>query len=182
MTVTGIAPSRSASCADTATVLATALLAGYAPGVAATSGHAIIDQETEASRQARTTEHLQALVRVLVALGAVAGPLLAAAIGQHRLASASGDFVFDHGGAAFTLMLIGALLLPVATIVLAKTDDRSGVPLRRDLREALRGGDPAVAPPPPASSSPWRAATERASPPRSRRSPTGSGPRATRSW
>ncbi|WP_404949482.1 dTMP kinase [Streptomyces sp. ARC14] len=146
VTVTGIALLALGLVPDTATVLAIALLAGYAAGVAANVGHAIIDQETEASRQARTTEHLQALVRVLVALGAVAGPLLAAAIGQHRLASASGDFVFDHGGAAFTLMLIGALLLPVAAIVLAKTDDRSGVPLRRDLREALRGGDPAVAP------------------------------------
>ncbi|MGW7400311.1 dTMP kinase [Streptomyces cyaneofuscatus] len=146
VTVTGIGLLALGLVPDTATVLAIALLAGYAAGVAANVGHAIIDQETEASRQARTTEHLQALVRVLVALGAVAGPLLAAAIGQHRLASASGDFVFDHGGAAFTLMLIGALLLPVAAIVLAKTDDRSGVPLRRDLREALRGGDPAVAP------------------------------------
>ncbi|MFD3754081.1 dTMP kinase [Streptomyces cyaneofuscatus] len=146
VTVTGIALLALGLVPDTATVLAVALLAGYAAGVAANVGHAIIDQETEAARQARTTEHLQALVRVLVALGAVAGPLLAAAIGQHRLASASGDFVFDHGGAAFTLMLIGALLLPVAAIVLAKTDDRSGVPLRRDLREALRGGDPAVAP------------------------------------
>ncbi|MFD3415629.1 dTMP kinase [Streptomyces cyaneofuscatus] len=146
VTVTGIALLALGLVPDTATVLAIALLAGYAAGVAANIGHAIIDQETEAARQARTTEHLQALVRVLVALGAVAGPLLAAAIGQHRLASASGDFVFAHGGAAFTLMLIGALLLPVAAIVLAKTDDRSGVPLRRDLREALRGGDPAVAP------------------------------------
>jgi dTMP kinase len=43
-------------------------------------------------------------------------------------------------------MLVGALLLPVAAIVLGKTDDRSGVPLRRDLREAMRGGDPAQAP------------------------------------
>ncbi|MFD6801958.1 dTMP kinase [Streptomyces cyaneofuscatus] len=146
VTVTGIALLALGLVPDTATVLAIALLAGYAAGVAANIGHAIIDQETEAARQARTTEHLQALVRVLVALGAVAGPLLAAAIGQHRLASASGEFVFAHGGAAFTLMLIGALLLPVAAIVLAKTDDRSGVPLRRDLREALRGGDPAVAP------------------------------------
>ncbi|MYW31542.1 dTMP kinase, partial [Streptomyces sp. SID2119] len=144
VTVTGIALLALGLVPDTATVLAIALLAGYAAGVAANIGHAIIDQETEAARQARTTEHLQALVRVLVALGAVAGPLLAAAIGQHRLASASGDFVFDHGGAAYTLMLIGALLLPVAAIVLARTDDRSGVPLRRDLREALRGGDPAV--------------------------------------
>ncbi|MFF6907097.1 dTMP kinase [Streptomyces sp. NPDC012389] len=143
-TVTGLALLALGLVPDTATGLAIALLAGYAAGVAANIGHAIIDQETEAARQARTTEHLQALVRVLVALGAVAGPLLAAAIGQHRLGG--GDFVFDHGGAAYTLMLIGALLLPVAAIVLAKTDDRAGVPLRRDLREALRGGDPAVAP------------------------------------
>ncbi len=38
-------------------------------------------------------------------------------------------------------MLVGALLLPVAALVLAKVDDRSGVPLRQDLRDALLGGD-----------------------------------------
>ncbi|MER6103033.1 dTMP kinase [Streptomyces sp. NPDC001832] len=142
--VTGIALLAMGLVPDTATVLMIAVLAGYAAGVAAGTGHVLVDQETEESRRARTTEHLQAVVRVLIALGALAGPLLAAAIGKHRLAS--GDFVFAHGGAAFALMLMGALLLPVAAIVLAKTDDRSGVPLRRDLREALRGGDPAVAP------------------------------------
>ncbi|MFF2012038.1 dTMP kinase [Streptomyces sp. NPDC058195] len=142
--VTGIALLVMGLVPDTATVLMIAVLAGYAAGVAAHTGHALADQETEESRRARTTEHLQAVVRVLIALGALAGPLLAAAIGTHRLGS--GDFVFEHGGAAFALMLIGALLLPVAAIVLAKTDDRSGVPLRRDLREAVRGGDPAVAP------------------------------------
>ncbi|MFJ8754269.1 dTMP kinase [Streptomyces sp. NPDC102441] len=142
--VTGVALLALGLVPDTATGLLIALLAGYAAGVAAHIGHAVIDQETEAFRQSRSTEHLQAVVRVLVALGAVGGPLLAAAIGRHRLGS--GDFVFAHGGAAFTLMLIGALLLPVAVIVLARTDDRAGVPLRRDLREALRGGDPAVAP------------------------------------
>ncbi|GAA2949268.1 dTMP kinase [Kitasatospora cinereorecta] len=143
--VTGVALLALGLVPDTATGLLIALLAGYAAGVTAHTGHAVIDQETEESRRARTTEHLQAVVRVLVALGAVGGPLLAAAIGRHRLGS--GDFVFAHGGAAFALMLIGALLLPVAVIVLAKTDDRAGVPLRRDLREALRGGqDPDVAP------------------------------------
>ncbi|MGW1295096.1 dTMP kinase [Streptomyces sp. NPDC002533] len=144
--VTGLALLALGLVPDTATGIAISLLAGYAAGVAANTGHTLIDQETEAFRQARTTEHLQAVVRVLVALGAIAGPLLAAAIGRHRLASASGDFVFAHGGAAFTLMLLGALLLPVAAFVLAKTDDRAGVPLRRDLREALRGDEPAVAP------------------------------------
>ncbi|MBM7437587.1 dTMP kinase [Streptomyces sp. HB132] len=142
--VTGVALLALGLVPDTATGLLIALLAGYAAGVAAHIGHAVIDQETEAFRQAKTTEHLQAVARVLVALGAVGGPLLAAAIGRHRLGS--GDFVFAHGGAAFALMLIGALLLPVAVIVLAKTDDRAGVPLRRDLREAMRGGDPAVTP------------------------------------
>ncbi|MGW2178512.1 dTMP kinase [Streptomyces sp. NPDC001732] len=142
--VTGIALLAMGLVPDTATVLMIAVLAGYAAGVAAHTGHVLVDQETEESRRARTTDHLQAVARVLIGLGALGGPLLAAAIGTHRLTA--GDFVFAHGGAAFTLMLIGALLLPVAAIVLAKTDDRSGVPLRRDLREALRGGDPAVAP------------------------------------
>ncbi|MFB7311491.1 dTMP kinase [Streptomyces sp. NPDC056192] len=142
--LTGVALLAMGLVPDTATVVFLAVLAGYAAGVAACTGHTLVDQETEEVRRARTTEHLQAVVRVLIALGAVGGPLLAAAIGTHRLTT--GDFVFAHGGAAFTLMLIGALLLPVAAIVLARTDDRSGVPLRRDLREALRGGEPAVAP------------------------------------
>lgn len=142
--VTGVALLAMGLVPDTATVVFLAVLAGYAAGVAAYTGHTLVDQESEEVRRARTTEHLQAVVRVLIALGAVGGPLLAAAIGRHRLTA--GDFVFAHGGAAFALMLIGALLLPVAAIVLARTDDRSGVPLRRDLREALRGGEPAVAP------------------------------------
>ncbi|MGW2562633.1 dTMP kinase [Streptomyces sp. NPDC001514] len=143
--VTGIALLALGLVPDTATVLFVAVVAGVAAGVAAHTGHALIDLETEEYRRPRITEHLQAVVRVTIALGAIAAPLLAAAIGPHRLAN--GDFVFAHGGAAFTLMLVGALLLPVAVIVLAKTDDRSGVPLRRDLADAVRrGADPAQAP------------------------------------
>ncbi|MEU3505480.1 dTMP kinase, partial [Streptomyces hundungensis] len=39
-----------------------------------------------------------------------------------------------------------ALLLPLAAVVLAKADDRQGVPLRRDLADAVRGADPVQAP------------------------------------
>ncbi|MEU7281940.1 dTMP kinase [Streptomyces sp. NPDC045431] len=144
LAATGVALLAMGLVPDTATVLFLALGAGLAAGVAAHTGHALIDQESEEFRRPRVTAHLQAVVRVAIALGALAAPLLAAAIGPHRLAS--GDFVFAHGGAAFTLMLAGALLLPVAVLVLARTDDRSGVPLRRDLRDALRGADPAQAP------------------------------------
>ncbi|MFF4160593.1 dTMP kinase [Streptomyces sp. NPDC001678] len=126
---------------DTTTVLLLVLLAGCSAGVVANTGHSLLDQETEETRRARTTEHLHAVVRLTVALGAVVAPVLAAVIGPHRLVS--GSFVFAHGGAAFTLMLVGALLLPVGALVLGRTDDRHGVPFHRDLLDVVRGGDPA---------------------------------------
>ncbi|MFB6573164.1 dTMP kinase [Streptomyces noursei] len=128
---------------DTTTVLLLALLAGLSAGVAANTGHVLLDQETEEARTARTTEHLQAVVRLAIGLAAIVAPLLAGLIGPHQVGS--GAFVLAHGGAAYTLMLVGALLLPVAAWVLGKTDDRQGVPLRHDLREAVSGGDPAQA-------------------------------------
>ncbi|MEN3582548.1 dTMP kinase [Streptomyces sp. ZYX-F-203] len=124
---------------DDTTVLLVLALTGLGAGVAAHTGHALLDQEVEERRRARVTGHLHAAVRVAVALGAVIAPAVAGLIGPHRLES--GGFVFAHGGAAFTLMLIGALLLPVAALVLTKIDDRSGVPLRDDLRDAVRRGD-----------------------------------------
>ncbi|WP_432160312.1 dTMP kinase [Streptomyces sp. NRRL F-5630] len=130
---------------DITAVLLLLLLAGFVAGVSAHTAHALLDQETEEPRRARTTEHLQAVARVTAALAALAAPVVAALIGPHRVEN--GKFTFDHAGASYTLMLVGALLLPVAALVLAKTDDRSGVPLRRDLREALRGGEPGQAPP-----------------------------------
>ncbi|MCJ1678258.1 dTMP kinase [Streptomyces sp. APSN-46.1] len=141
--VTGLALLLTGLVPDTATVLFLSLLAGTAAGIAASTGHTLLDQETEEFRRARVTEHLQAVVRVAVGVGAVLAPVVAAAIGPHRLGG--GEVVFEHGGAAFTLMLVGALLLPVAVVVLTQADDRRGVPLRRDLREALRGGEPVQA-------------------------------------
>ncbi|MEU3736918.1 dTMP kinase [Streptomyces sp. NPDC032198] len=137
--LTGVALLAAGLVPDLTTVLLLLALAGVAAGIAAHTGHALLDQEVEDHRRARTTEHLQAVVRLFVALGALIAPVVAAAIGPHRFVN--GKFVFDHGGAAFTLMLVGALLLPVAALVLAKIDDRQGVPLRHDLRDALRGGD-----------------------------------------
>ncbi|MDT0308404.1 dTMP kinase [Streptomyces sp. DSM 44917] len=124
---------------DPATVLFTAAATGTAAGIAAHTGHVLLEQETEDFRRPRLTRHLHAVSRVAVALAAVAAPLAAAFIGPHRVER--GQFVIQHGGAAFTLMVLGALLLPVAAVVLGRTDDRRGVPLRRDLAEAVRAPD-----------------------------------------
>ncbi|OIJ89728.1 dTMP kinase [Streptomyces colonosanans] len=139
---TGVALLAAGLVPDVTSVLLIAALAGVGAGVAANTGHTLLDQETEDHRRARMTDHLHAVVRVFIALGALVAPVVAGAIGPHRLEN--GKFVFAHGGAAFVLMLVGALLLPVAALVLAKADDRSGVPLRHDLRDALRGGDDPV--------------------------------------
>ncbi|MFF9169496.1 MULTISPECIES: dTMP kinase [unclassified Streptomyces] len=141
---TGVALLAAGLVPDVTSVLLIAAFAGVGAGVAANTGHTLLDQETEDYRRPRITEHLHAVVRVFLALAAVIAPLVAAGIGPHRLQN--GKFVFAHGGAAFTLMLVGALLLPVAVLVLAKVDDRAGVPLRHDLRDALLGDDPVQAP------------------------------------
>lgn len=129
---------------DATTGLVLMAVAGLSSGVAAQAGHVLLDQETEDAHRARMTEHLQAVVRIAIGLGALVAPVAAGFIGPHRVVAA--DFVFDHGGAAFTLMLVGALLLPVAALVLGRTDDRQGVTLRRDLLDALGGGHPKEAP------------------------------------
>ncbi|MFI9239293.1 dTMP kinase [Streptomyces sp. NPDC053079] len=140
LALTGLALLAAGLVNDATTVLLLVVLAGVSAGVVANTGHCLLDQETEEDRRARTTDHLHAVVRVTVAVGAVAAPLLAAAIGPHRIGD--GSFVFAHGGAAFTLMLVGALLLPVGALVLGRTDDRHGVPFHKDLLDSLRGGDP----------------------------------------
>ncbi|MFF0969790.1 dTMP kinase [Streptomyces sp. NPDC003703] len=142
LALTGIALLAAGLVPDVTTVLLLLALAGVSAGTAANAGHTVLDLETEDQRRPRMAGHLHAVVRLVVALAALCAPVVAAGIGPHRLEN--GRFVFEHGGAAFTLMLVGALLLPVAALVLAKVDDRSGVPLRKDLFDALRGGDDPV--------------------------------------
>ncbi|WP_367124591.1 dTMP kinase [Streptomyces phytohabitans] len=137
LAVTGIALLATGLTPDTATVIGLSFLSGLAAGVAAHTGHTLLDQEVEEFRRARTTEHLHAVVGLALGVSAVVAPVLAGLIGPHRMEN--GDFVFDHGGGAFALMLVGALLLPVAALVLGRTDDRQGVPLRTDLKAALSG-------------------------------------------
>jgi dTMP kinase len=129
--------------ADPATVLLCALLTGLAAGISAHTGHTLLDQETEEFRRPRLTQHLHAVLRVSIGLAVIAAPVIAGLIGAHRVER--GDFVIDHGGPAYTLMIIGALLLPVAALLLRTTDDRRGVSLRGDLRDAVRSAEPAEA-------------------------------------
>lgn len=71
---TGVALLAAGLVPDVTTVLLIIALAGIGAGMAANTGHTLLDQEAEEFRRARTTEHLHAVVRVCVALGAVIAP------------------------------------------------------------------------------------------------------------
>ncbi len=71
---TGIALLAAGLVPDVTMVLLIVALAGIGAGVAANTGHTLLDQEAEDYRKARTTDHLHAVVRVAVALGALIAP------------------------------------------------------------------------------------------------------------
>ncbi|MFC7469083.1 hypothetical protein ACFQVA_18435 [Actinomadura keratinilytica] len=87
--LTGVALLAAGLVPDVTTVLLLLLLAGFAAGVAAHAGHTLIDQETEEFRRARQGEHLQAVVRLTLAVSVLAAPLIAGGIGRHRVEAAS---------------------------------------------------------------------------------------------
>ncbi|GAA5003712.1 dTMP kinase [Kitasatospora paranensis] len=127
---------------DFVLVLLLTVLAGLAAGVTVAVGRGLLVQEVEEIRLAKVTEHLYAVLRVVVGGALVAVPLIAAAYGDVELGRVdSGSFTFIHGGAALAVSTAGLLTLVLAAVVLLRTDDRRGVaPFGRELVQAVRGG------------------------------------------
>ncbi|MFF8769703.1 dTMP kinase [Kitasatospora sp. NPDC015120] len=127
--------------ADFVLVLLLTVLAALAAGVVISTGRTLLAQEVEEVRLPRVTEHLYAVLRVVVGTALVGVPLIAAAYGDVEYGTAEpGAFTFIHGGAALAVATAGLLTLVLAAVVLLRTDDRRGtVPFGRDLADAVRG-------------------------------------------
>ncbi len=132
---------------DFVLVLLLTTLAGLAAGVVIGTGRTLLAQEVEETRLARVTEHLYAVLRVVVGAALVLMPVLAAGYGEIAFGEVTtGSFTFIHDGAALAIGTAGLLTLVLAAVVLLKTDDQRGdVPFGRELIRSLRGTD-AVAP------------------------------------
>ena len=126
---------------DFVLVLLLTVLAALAAGIVVSAGRALLAQEVEEVRLPKVTDHLYAVLRVVVAVALVAVPLIAAGYGDVVLGDAKpGGFTFIHGGAALAVATTGLLTLVLAAVVLLKTDDRRGTaPFGRDLLDAVRG-------------------------------------------
>ncbi|MER6298586.1 dTMP kinase [Kitasatospora sp. NPDC001539] len=127
---------------DFVLVLLLTVLAGLAAGIVVSAGRTLLAQEVEEARLPKVTEHLYAVLRVVVAAALVAVPLIAAAYGDVEYGTVEpGSFTFIHGGAALAVATAGLLTLVLAAVVLLRTDDRRGTaPFARDLVDAVRGG------------------------------------------
>ncbi|MGA5702090.1 dTMP kinase [Peterkaempfera bronchialis] len=129
---------------DYVLVLVLTALAGTAAGTVITTGRALLQQETEETRQPKVTEHLHAVLRAVIGAALIVVPLLAAAIGTRQYGDRTpGTFSFSEGGAGLALALCGLLTLALAAVVLLRTDDRRATAsFGRDLWNALQGSPP----------------------------------------
>ncbi|WP_433479764.1 dTMP kinase [Spirillospora sp. CA-142024] len=115
-------------------VFMTAFLGVFA-GAAWSNADAAVN-DPDASEDSRPSAYLRsvALVTVLVAFAAV--PLIAGALGSHRIDIGGG---YDFHGANAALLIAAVVALLSGLLAYRRLDDRRGIPLVADLRAALRG-------------------------------------------
>ncbi|TDC55300.1 dTMP kinase [Actinomadura sp. KC345] len=109
---------------------------GVFAGAAWSTGKAALT-DPDAPEDARPSTYLRSVAAVTAVVAFAAVPLIAGAVGAHRIELGGGVYDADGSGAA---LLIAAVLALLASVVAYKRlDDRRGIPLVPDLRAALHG-------------------------------------------
>ncbi|MFI0486033.1 dTMP kinase [Actinomadura sp. 9N215] len=128
-------------------VFATGLL-GVLAGAAWTTGAAAVHDpgaghdpgartDQGAPDGVRPTAYLRSVAVVTAVVAFAAVPLIAGAIGSHRLDL--GDSVYDFDGTGAALLIAAVVALLAGAVAYKRLDDRRGIPLLPDLRAALHG-------------------------------------------
>ncbi|MFE5328618.1 dTMP kinase [Embleya sp. NPDC056575] len=121
-----------------AAVLAAVL--GVFAGVAWVTGYTMYGLDFGEDMRARAFAFAQLIVRVVLFVALVAGPIAAGYVGVRSWVVAD-RFTFDYSGAALVLGGTGVLVVILGWIALLSVDDRRGVPILRDLAAATRNED-----------------------------------------
>ncbi|MFA1546697.1 dTMP kinase [Actinomadura chokoriensis] len=93
--------------------------------------------DPEAPEDARPAAYLRSVALLTAVIAFVAVPLIAGALGSHRIEL--GDGVYDFAGSSAALLIAAAVALLSGLLAYRRLDDRRGIPLVPDLRAALRG-------------------------------------------
>ncbi|MYW03437.1 dTMP kinase, partial [Streptomyces sp. SID3343] len=129
--------------AAVANVVVAAVLAavvGVFAGVAWVTGYTMYGLDFGEDMRAKAFAFAQLIVRMMLFVALVAGPV-GAGYGGLRSWTIADRFTFDYSGAALLLAGTGVFVIILGWIALLSVDDRRGVPILRDLAAATRNED-----------------------------------------
>lgn len=104
---------------------------------AAWSNAAAALTDPDAPEETRPSAYLRSVALVTAVVTFAGVPLIAGAIGAHRLELAGA--VYDADGSGVALLIAAVLALLAGLVAYRRLDDRRGIPLVPDLRAALHG-------------------------------------------
>ncbi len=116
-------------------VTAITLVLGFFAGVAWITGNTLLGLEVPDEVRGRTFAFVGSMIRLALALVLAAAPLIAGLIGRHSFTPLGKTFVYN--GAAFTFLIAAVIMTVVGVTSYRQMDDRKGVPLVNDLRNAF---------------------------------------------
>ncbi|HSE56328.1 MAG TPA: dTMP kinase [Nocardioidaceae bacterium] len=116
-------------------VTAITLVLGFFSGVAWITGNTMLGLEVPDEIRGRTFAFVGSMIRLSLALVLATAPALAGLIGTHSPTILGKEYVYN--GAAFTFLIAAVIMTVVGVTSYRQMDDRRGVPLLKDLRNAL---------------------------------------------
>ncbi|MEU5994845.1 dTMP kinase [Spirillospora sp. NPDC047418] len=117
-------------------VVFTAAFLGVFAGAAWSTATAAVT-DPDAPEDARPVAYLRAVSLVTALVALIAVPLVAGALGAHRIELGGG--VYDFAGSGAALLIAAVVALVCGLPAYRRLDDRRGIPLVPDLRAALHG-------------------------------------------
>lgn len=140
LTASGIALAGVALLPNLVLVAFWTVLLGTCAGISWINGYTLLGLEVDDSIRGRTFAFVQSLTKVALAAVLAAAPVIAGAIGAHQV-DLPGGATLTYNGAALTFLLAGIAATVVGVVAYRQMDDRSGVPLARDVRAVFGGHD-----------------------------------------
>jgi dTMP kinase len=110
---------------------------GAFAGVSFVTGFTMLGLETDNEIRGRVFAFVQSLIRIALVLVLAVAPVIAAAIGRHKYHAF--NLHLTYNGAAFTMLIAGAIGMLVGVTSYFQMRDRPSISLLSDIRSAFRG-------------------------------------------
>jgi dTMP kinase len=118
-------------------VVALTVLLGFCSGVAWITGNTMLGLEVPDEWRGRTFAFVGSMIRLSLSVVLAVGPLAAGLIGRHHITFPNSNVDLVYNGAAWTFLVAGLVMTAVGVTSYRQMDDRKGISLLSDLRNAI---------------------------------------------